>query len=83
MPRKNKSVIRMIFFFSRKAEARYVGRSTVMQHGAKSATIPAKKAARIEALKISSILIGDSRGEIQLDFWSLSGVGFQINRPIG
>ena len=44
-----------MFLFSRKAEAKYAGKSTVIQQGAKRATIPAKKAAIIEAEKIISI----------------------------
>src|SRR3989338_827294 len=55
IPAKNTSVIRRMRFFSRKADAIYAGRSTVIQQGAKSATIPARNAAKIDALKIISI----------------------------
>ena len=38
-------------------EAKYDGKSTVMQHGAKRAAIPATNAAIIDALKSNSIIL--------------------------
>src|SRR3989338_8412222 len=57
IPAKKTNVIFKICFFSLNAEARYAGRSTVIQHGAKSATIPAKNDAIIDAEKSISIVI--------------------------
>ena len=49
IPRKKMKVIRKTLYFSRKIEARYDGKSTVIQQGANNAATPAMKAETIEA----------------------------------
>src|SRR3989344_717497 len=55
MPRKKMKVIRKTLRLSWKMEAKYAGRSTVTQQGAKSAAMPATNAAMREAPRMSSI----------------------------
>jgi len=45
IPRKNINVIKNILYFSLKMFAKYDGKRTVIQHGAKSAATPATNAA--------------------------------------
>jgi hypothetical protein len=49
IPRKKINVIKKTLYLSLKIEARYDGKSTVMQQGANSAATPAIKAETIEA----------------------------------